>query len=101
MTKEEFTSWSRETKRSETSWRLDEVRRHNSGELMFYKGGTDGIWIEIDNTGMTRGGSYAGAIPHIGEACFVEQHTRQFECQGEACERLAEHYGKTFLLGLA
>lgn len=98
MTKSEFESWKRETEKSRHHWQVDEVRRHNSGDLLFYKGGQSGQFIWIAAIGQASVGTYHGAIPHIGDAAFQILHTRRFSSQEEALKTVIEKAGLGFLM---
>lgn len=100
MNAQEFAAWTRYTKGSEFSWRLDECARHNLGVLLLCKGGEDGCFVRIERDGKTEAGTYEGAIPHIGEALFKTTFRKTFPNQDDAFARVAECYGTGFLLDL-
>jgi len=102
MNKIEFDAWTRETKFSENAWVLDTIRYANTGDLLFYKGGTDGVYVWIQIDGVVSVGTYAYAIPHIGEALFIPKHTNQVaNTQEEAFIKIAERLGVQMLIDLA
>lgn len=97
MTKQEFDAWKKETEKSVSNWQFDEVQYHNNNVLLFYKGGENGSFINIDPTGLTLFGEYNGAIPHIMEACFTVTHRSKWETQKVAFTRLCKAGGLSFL----
>ncbi len=99
MTRGEFEDWKRITERSTNKWTLDEVTQHNRGSYLFYKGGIDGNYIRVEN-GRASIGNYEGALPHIGEACFIELYANTFENNDVAIQRLIETGGLPFLVEL-
>lgn len=94
----EYDLWLAETKKSEYQWMLDEITRLNKGDLLLYKGGMDGIFIEIQKDGLLLIGKYEGAIPHIGDAIFTTTAKKQFENQDKAIQRAVNVGGLDFLL---
>jgi len=109
MTKEEFNAWTEETKFSERNWRRDHITGDNSklykehpewfkGKMkpvereLFYKGGTDGVFIEIIGDGTVTVGEYKGAVPHIGEALFIPKHTNRPLYHGRPAENLSDGF---------
>lgn len=98
MTKAEYEAWKKETERSRHHWTVDEVRKINTGDLLFYKGAENGQYIEVSFSGVATVGTYEGAIPHIGEALFRPLHSRSFSSQGEALKVLLERAGLNFLM---
>lgn len=97
MTEQEFRAWTEETARSTHHWRSD-VIRESRGEYLFYRGGKNGRYIKIDQTGRLTMGDYEGAIPHIGEASFTISFEKQFEDRESAVKRILEAGGASFLL---
>jgi hypothetical protein len=101
MTKDEFDKWMEETKGSRRRWTVDQVRLHNHGEYLFYKGGVDGIFIEVQRGGSVLIGEYEGAIPHIGEALFKVEHMQKVaDTVSAALVHTLERLGLTFLMEL-
>lgn len=83
MNKQEYESWLEETAKSVGAWRVDEVTWANSGTILAYHGappaGATGRYVEIEHNGRLSVGTYADAIPHIGEACFTEIGAIQYQ----------------------
>lgn len=98
MTKKEFQAWKEETERSRHHWVVDEVQLQNTGGYLFFKGGQNGQFIQVDKNGLASVGTYAGAIPCITDACFQIKHSKQFPNQNEAITTLIEQAGLSFLL---
>jgi len=108
MNKAEFDAWTKETKFSERSWRRDTITGENSKlyashpewfkgkppkeRELFYKGGVDGVYIEIEGDGTVSVGEYEGAIPHIGEAMFSVKHCNKPMYRGKPAENLSEGF---------
>ena len=68
MDKEEFAAWQARTENSRFKWTEDEIYRLNGRGVFYYMGGEDGIYMAAGKDGTFVIGTYAGAIPHIGEA---------------------------------
>lgn len=99
MDKNEYAGWMRLTKASEHKWVHDTVMFHNHGIHLFYKGGTDGIYIQIMPDGTASIGNYAMAIPHIGDAMFTVKHSKKLaEDADTALGIVLERMGLQFLL---
>ena len=108
MNKAEFDAWTAETKFSERNWRRDHITGENSKRYadhpewfngkppmareLFYKGGTDWVYIEICGDGTVTVGEYEGAIPHIGEAMFTVKHSNRPMYRGKPAENLSEGF---------
>lgn len=104
MDKKEFDAWTAETKFSERCWRRDYITGENSKlrarrmgdpsmeEELFYKGGEDGVYIEIRGNGTVTVGEYEGAIPHIGEAIFKVKHSNRPLYNGKPAETLSDGF---------
>jgi len=109
MTKAEFNAWTEETKFSERNWRRDHITGDNSklyaehpewfkGKVkpvereLLYKGGENGVYIEIMGDGTVSVGEYTGAIPHIGEALFTPKHSNKPMYHGKPAETLNEGF---------
>ena len=94
-----FEAWKIETESSKLLWVMDQVTFHNRVDLLFFRGGTDGTYIEISKGGFVSIGYYEGAIPHIGEAMFIKKHGKQLAGdQDKALARVVETLGLPFLL---
>jgi hypothetical protein len=100
MTQQEYDAWMQETKRSEGKWMLDEIQLYNHKRYLFYKGGTNGQYVEITKEGLLTVGIYEGAIPHIGEAFFKRKAKKQYTNQSEALKAAIELGGMDFLIDL-
>ena len=99
MTKQEFDAWKAETARSRNQWIMDEIHNGRDGQdLVVFKGGEDGQFIRIDQSGLCELGSYEGAIPHIGEALFTITGVHKCATFDEGCTRLLTALGARFLL---
>lgn len=84
MTKAEYNAWLAETLRSRERWAVDPIQWLNHGRLLFYKGGCDGHYVEIEREGAVTVGTYEGALPHIGEAMFRPLWEGKFDSQEAA-----------------
>jgi len=101
MTKSEYDHWKRVTAQSTQNWILDEITLHNWNSYLFYKGGEDGTYIEINPSGRATVGHYEGALPHIGEALFIAKHTKVLADNAEeALKIVTERMGLQFLRNL-
>ena len=69
---------------------------NNKGAL-YYIGGEDGAFIRLTSEGLFQAGTYEGAIPHIGEACFKVSVQRQCADYNEAFKLVCQAGGKKFL----
>lgn len=99
MTKIEFDEWMEITGFSERRWMFDDVTYRNRGEMLWYKGGVDGVYIDVQSNGTVSVGEYAGAIPHIGEALFQPKHSQKVaDNANEASLIVLERLGVGFLL---
>lgn len=97
----EFANWKKLTASSAHRWTVDEVRKHNDGTLLAYKGGADGVYVELAPDGTAKTGHYHGAVPHIGEALFqAPLFTKKFATQSDALARISERLGLNFLLAI-
>jgi hypothetical protein len=88
MTYSEFQAWKEVTRRSEGRWQMDLIQYANRGEYLFYKGGEDGVFVQVDATGKIERGTYEGALPHIGEAGFKIESEKQHCDQKTALRNL-------------
>jgi len=104
MTEQEFNFWWDETQKSTYQWRRDliisgntklKAQRENNPALereLFYKGGENGIYIDIDGTGMVEVGEYEGAYPHIGEAMFTPKQKNHPMYHGHPAQNLNDAF---------
>ena len=51
---------------------------------------TAGVYVQIDPNGAAQAGSFEGALPHIGDACFMPRWRHDFGSFAEAFARAAE-----------
>uniref|UniRef100_S0DDR4 Uncharacterized protein n=1 Tax=termite gut metagenome TaxID=433724 RepID=S0DDR4_9ZZZZ len=100
MTKDEFAGWQAVTESNRFKWVEDEIFRLNGRGSFYYTGGEDGIYMKIHKDGKLEGGTYEGAVPHIGEACFQVKATQQCKDYSEAFTAAMEAGGKKFLLDM-
>lgn len=100
MTKDEFAYWQSRIQNSSFQWTEDEIFRLNGRGAFYYTGGEDGIYIKIHKDGRLEAGTYEGAFPHIGEACFNVKAQRQCKGYSEAFAAAMEAGGKQFLLDM-
>jgi uncharacterized protein DUF6011 len=101
MTPEEYKSWYAETMASTDTWKRDRIFEHNEKlEVFAFIGGVAGSFISLSSTGFVRIGTYADAIPHIGDAFFNNLWEKQFADKSEALAMLTERGGLCFLLDL-
>lgn len=99
MSKVEFEAWKRETARSRHQWIIDEIHNGRDGQdLVVFKGGENGKFFRIDQSGLCEVGSYEGAIPHIGEAIFTITGVHKCETFDDGVTRLLTALGASFLL---
>lgn len=90
MTENEFNYWKSKTNESKFHWMSDETQWYNHKRLLLYKGGEDGIYIELEKDGMASYGIYKNAYPHIGEAIFQELKCKKFESQEIAIRNICK-----------
>lgn len=119
MTKQEFNAWWEETKASREKWNRDDITGYNSKLLaernnnpalyreLFYTGGSEGVYIEVNGMGIVEVGEYQGAYPHIGEAIFTRKHANNPMYHGkpatnfdEGFVAIMERLGISFLIDL-
>lgn len=94
MNKKEYTLWLAVTNSKANRWKLDTVTKHNSGDLLFYKGtSARGEFLRFDKSGMFSMGNYRMAYPHIGEALFITTNGRKYGSQEEALEYVKANSG--------
>ena len=70
MTNRELKQWQAVTNGSRHCWAEDSITRLNGQGALYYVGGATGCFMRITPEGKLTIGSYKGAFPHIGEACF-------------------------------
>lgn len=97
MTKQEFENWQEVTAQSKYAWQSDPIRKLNGNGALFYTGGEDGCYMSIDPTGLLMIGTYEGAVPHIGEACFRVKAKKQYPSYNDALSKATEIGGIKFL----
>ena len=102
MNKAEFEVWKQHTETSKNKWILDHIHDGvHSNTYLFYRGGVDGKFIQIDKDveGIVTAkiGNYEGAIPHIGEASFKTVYSNEFGSTNDAFLALVHRGGLTFL----
>lgn len=98
MTEQEYQYWSNITANSKYYWQIDAITLRNQGVYLIYKGGEDGIFIEVQRNGTVIAGEYQGAIPHINESIFYTKGKRSFKNQNEALTYVIERLGLQFLI---
>lgn len=99
--KQNFEQWTKWTAATTNKWTIDPI--HNglgNAALLVHRGGTNGVWARIERNGMVRLGTYEGAIPHIGEACFTVTLSNQCNGFNDAFARLSVKLGSQFLIQL-
>ena len=100
MTKEEFELWQAKTESSRFKWTEDEIFRLNGRGVFYYIGGEDGQFIKAHNDGRLEVGKYEDAFPHIGEALFKTDATKQCKDFNDAFETAVKVGGKKFLVDM-
>ena len=75
MTHAEIKAWLARPESSRNRWTEDEIFRLNGRGAKYYRGGENGIYMDIHKDGRLEIGEYDGALPHIGEACFQPMGT--------------------------
>lgn len=100
MTQQEFEYWQAVTGSSQYHWREDTVTHLNGRGALYYTGGESGIYIRITETGHLTVGTYEGAIPHIGEACFQKKVEHAFKNFNEGFQYACQLGGIKFLADL-
>lgn len=97
MTDLEAKQWIAVTKTSQYQWTEDESVRRNGRGALYYFGGESGVYLRIQPNGMLSVGTYEGAYPHIGEACFTQEGTVDCGSFNQAFQRALEVGGMPFL----
>jgi hypothetical protein len=95
-----FSAWLAVTESSRYKWVEDEIYHLNGRGAMYYTGGENGIYMQIRKDGTLEAGKYEGAIPHIGEATFQAQVTKQYPNFSEAYKAAMEAGGKQFMIDM-
>lgn len=97
MTDAELKQWIAVTANSQYQWTEDEITRLNGRGALYYFGGEDGIYFRIRPEGELSVGTYKGAFPHIGEACFTPKAVVACDSFDQAFQRAATLGGQQFL----
>ena len=97
MTELECKQWMAVTANSQYQWTEDEVTRLNGRGALYYRGGTDGVYMRIRPEGKLSIGTYEGAIPHIGEATFFQKAVIDCGSFDQAFQKAAELGGQGFM----
>lgn len=100
MTQGEMEQWRAVTNSSRYHWREDPVTRRNGRGMLYYLGGENGCFMRITPEGKLSVGTYEGAVPHIGEACFTEKAGKECSGQNEAFQIACMFGGIKFLADL-
>ena len=100
MTRQEYEAWLNETEASAYKWTEDVIFRLNGRGAFFYRGGVDGQFVEVASNGLLEIGTYEGAIPHIGEACFRTHASKQFPSFDKAYTATLQFGGMSFLVDI-
>lgn len=100
MTAKEFKYWQAVTESSRHSWREDSVTRLNGQGALYYTGGESGIFMRVTADGELTVGTYEGAIPHIGEACFSKKAEHKCRDFNEGFQYVCQLGGIKFLADL-
>ncbi len=100
MTQQEFEHWQAVTESSQHQWVEDEPTRLNGRGALYYIGGESGVYIWILKKGDVMVGTYEGAIPHIGEACFSMKARQECKDFNEGFQYACQLGGIKFLADL-
>lgn len=101
MTKQEWNAWIKETQASKRRWQVDLIHNGHSGQdLLVYKGGSEGVYFNIEPNGLLIAGDYKFAIPHIGDAAFGVTYKKQFKSYDVALKSITECLGLGMLLDI-
>lgn len=100
MTRQEFDHWQAVTESSRYRWREDTATRLNDQGALYYTGGESGIYMRITAEGELTVGTYEGAIPHIGEACFSQKAGHKCKDFNEGFQYACQLGGMKFLADL-
>lgn len=100
MTQGEMEQWKNLTNNSKNSWIEDIATSLNGRGELYYIGGVDGCFMRIMPDGKLMVGTYEGAIPHIGEACFKIGFEKKYASKEEALQEAYSLGGIKFLTDL-
>ena len=100
MDKTEFERWQAVTCSSQHRWVEDTVTRLNGRGALYYMGGESGAFMRIIAEGNLTVGTYEGAFPHIGEACFINKAEHKFKDFNEGFQYACQLGGIKFLADL-
>lgn len=100
MTNRELKQWHAVTNGSRHCWAEDSITRLNGQGALYYVGGATGCFMRITPEGKLTIGSYKGAFPHIGEACFQAEAEKNCGNYYKAFEKACELGGTKFLTDL-
>jgi hypothetical protein len=100
LTKDELAYWLSVVDNSRFKWTEDAIFRLNGRGSFYYTGGENGVYMKVGKDGMLEAGTYEGAVPHIGEAMFKPETTRQCADYNEAFTVIMEAGGKKFLMDM-
>jgi len=90
-------TWMAVAESSRYRWTEDEIYRLNGHGALYYTGGEDGIYVQIQSDGTLEAGNYEGAIPHIGEAMFTPKIIKEYESYSAAVQAVVDAGGKQFM----
>jgi len=96
MTENEFAKWRAITRSSRFRWTEDEIFRLNGRGLKYYRGGEDGIYVEVHRDGRLEIGQYGGTVPHIGDAYYQPVVRKRYGDFDTAFKKAAEFAGLDF-----
>ena len=97
MTDQELQQWLAVTENSRYQWTEDEITRRNGRGALYYFGGENGVYIQVQPDGELSLGTYEGAFPHIGEALFTRKAVLAFDGFDQALQKAMELGGQKFL----
>ena len=97
MTGQELKQWLAVTDNSRYQWTEDEITRRNGRGALYYFGGENGVYIQVQPDGELSLGTYEGAFPHIGEALFTRKAVLAFDGFDQALQKAMELGGQQFL----
>lgn len=100
MTQGEMEQWKNLTNNSKNSWIEDIATSLNGRGELYYIGGVNGCFMRIMPDGKLMVGTYEGAIPHIGEACFKIGFEKKYASKEEALQEAYSLGGIKFLTDL-
>ena len=84
-------AWSKHMRSRRGKWSVDQIHDGRNGKrLLAYlpdvADHTQGSYIEVSRDGTLTAGTFEGAIPHIGEACFHQLWSRPCRNFNEAVD---------------